>query len=714
MPHDLANSTNTAPSRPSILLKQLAVVALIGAILAAGTAYKLADKGLWGLAFAGVLATVATWQAAHISKFLRIFSGLFAVEYACFTTIIVLGRLDFWPDVLSSAMPPLSLAASVAVFAILIYAISFIPVIKSVTIISDRYFDHAGTTQINVWPFKQANIDERLLATLMIIFLIVVNQAQVGISVRLSFFNRDWFNAIQNKDPAAFWSLLYTVFLFWAAIYIASAIIEYLVQSSLMIRWRRWLTDQYISSWLGDGTHYRMALIGQDADNPDQRIADDVGSFINRTYDFSISMLAQLSSLVSFSIILWQLSDQFTVPGTDIVVPGFLFWVALIYAAFGTWITHMIGRRLVKLDFDQQRYEADFRFSLARLREYTEQIALLNGEKTEKSALMRRFSEVIRNFFAIVACRKRMMMFTASYGQISPIIPYVVAAPFYFAGKVQLGAMTQTAGAFGRVEGALSYFINAYTSLAAYVAILQRLTTFDRSIDEAKRLGYQPETIIREQTGDDGALELQNLSLTLPNGKPLLSAHHLFHAGQSILISGPSGSGKSTLLRALAGLWSYGSGRLRTPSTQTMMLAPQRPYLPIASLRMAVSYPAGEHAYSTDEVAQALEAVGLPALIAEMDEEHVWSQRLSGGEQQRLAMARALLAKPAWLFLDEATASLDEASEARLYTMLKQQLPQTTLISIGHRSTLLAFHEVKLILEPTATAGMRLHVANAS
>ena len=712
MPHDLASPSQTAPSRPSLLLKQLAVVALVGAMLAAGAAYKLADRGLWGLAFAGVLAAIATWQAARISKFLRIFSGLFAVEYALFTTIIVLGRLELWPGALASAMPPLSLAASVAVFAILIYAISFIPVIRSVTTISDRYFDHAGTTHVTVWPFRQARIDERLLATLMIIFLIVVNQAQVGISVRLSFFNRDWFNAIQNKDSEAFWSLLYTVFLFWAAIYIASAIIEYLVQSTLMIRWRRWLTDQYISSWLGDGTHYRMALIGQDADNPDQRIADDVGSFINRTYDFSISMLAQLSSLVSFSIILWQLSDQFTVPGTDIVVPGFLFWVALLYAAFGTWVTHVIGRKLVKLDFDQQRYEADFRFSLARLREYTEQIALLNGERTEKSALMQRFSEVIRNFFSIVALRKRMMMFTASYGQISPIIPYVVAAPFYFAGKVQLGAMTQTAGAFGRVEGALSYFINAYTSLAAYVAILQRLTTFDRSIDEAKRLGYQPETIIREQTGDHGALELQHLALTLPNGKPLLSAHHLFHAGQSVLISGPSGSGKSTLLRALAGLWPYGSGRLRTPSTQTMMLVPQRPYLPIASLRMAVSYPAGEQAYSADEVAKALEAVGLTALVAEMDEEHVWSQRLSGGEQQRLALARALLAKPAWLFLDEATASLDEAGEARLYTMLKQQLPQTTLVSIGHRSTLLAFHDVKLTLEPTAETGMRLQAAS--
>ena len=283
MPHDLDNPSNTAPSRPGLLLKKLATVALIGALLAAGAAYQLADKGLWGLAFAGLLAGIATWQAAGISKFLRIFSGLFAVEYASFTTIIVLGRLNLWPEALAAAMPPLSLAASVAVFAILIYAISFIPVIKSVTTISDRYFDHAGTTQVTVWPFKQARIDERLLATLMIIFLIVVNQAQVGISVRLSFFNRDWFNAIQNKDSEAFWSLLYTVFLFWAAIYIASAIIEYLVQSSLMIRWRRWLTDQYISSWMGDGTHYRMALMGQDADNPDQRIADDVGSFINRT-----------------------------------------------------------------------------------------------------------------------------------------------------------------------------------------------------------------------------------------------------------------------------------------------------------------------------------------------------------------------------------------------------------------------------------------------
>lgn len=695
-------------AEPSLLIRQLAVLAAIAAVGAAITASRLSDNGLLGLAIAGFLAAGATWQAARISRFLRIFSGLFAVEYALFTAVILSSRFELWPDSLSAAMPPLSLAASVAVFAILVYGISFIPVIRSVTRIADRYFNHAGQTHITLWPLKQSRIDERLLATLMIIFLIVVNQAQVGISVRLSFFNRDWFNAIQNKDQETFWSLLFTVFLFWAAIYIASAIIEYLVQSTLMIRWRRWLTDNYISSWLGDGTHYRMALIGQDADNPDQRIADDVGAFINRTYDFSISMLSQLSSLVSFSIILWQLSDQFTVPGTEIVVPGFLFWVALIYAAIGTWVTHLIGRRLVKLDFNQQRYEADFRFSLARLREYTEQIALLNGEMTEKSTLMHRFSEVIRNFFAIVACRKRLMMFTTSYGQISPIIPYVVAAPFYFAGKVQLGSMTQTAGAFGRVEGALSYFINAYTSLAAYAAVLQRLTTFETSMEKAKRLGRHPQTIIREQTGTHGALQLEQLALHLPDGRPLLLVQHHFHPGQSILISGPSGSGKSTLLRALAGLWPYGTGRILAPSASSMMLVPQRPYLPIASLRMAVAYPADEHAFSKDEIAAALDKVGLAALIPDLDNEDVWSQRLSGGEQQRLALARALLAKPDWLFLDEATASLDEAGEARLYTMLKQQLPQTTLISIGHRSTLMAFHDAKVTLAPIPEGGMQL------
>ena len=684
-----------AASQPPIasLLPGL-TLAVCAASLALGLAgWQSESSDLFGLAGAGALAAIATARATKISPFLRIFAGLFAAEFALFTAIMLLARFAMWPDVLAAAVPPVSLTASVAIFAILIHGISYLSVIRRVTAIADRYFERAGTTQINLPFFKGKSLDERLLARIMVVFLIAVNQAQVGISVRLSFFNRDWFNAIQNKDESTFWSLLFTVFLFWAAIYIASAIIEYLVQSSLMIRWRRWLTDDYVKNWLGEGTHYRMMLAGSQADNPDQRIADDVSSFINRTYDFSISMLAQLSSLVSFSLILWQLSEQFTVPGTTLVIPGFLFFVALIYAAFGTLITHWIGHRLVKLDFDQQRFEADFRFALARLREYTEQIALFNGEQAEQTRLRQRFGMIIANFFSIVALRKKMMMFTATYGQISPIIPYVVAAPFYFAGKVQLGSMTQTAGAFGRVESALSYFISAYTSLAVYAAVLQRLTSFDDSMRQARPQTPHAAGLTRHLLTESTTLQLDHVVLHLPNGQALLSVDGSIPHGETLLISGPSGSGKSTLLRALAGLWPYGTGTMRLPNPTAMMLLPQRPYIPHGPLNEAVCYPAKVDAFTHSEIAAVLQAVGLDELVAVLDHDDLWSQRLSGGEQQRLAIARALLAKPDWLFLDEATAALDEASEAQIYTLLKQHLPTTTLVSIGHRSTLRAFHD---------------------
>ena len=674
----------------------LAVFAASLCLLTAGL--KTYQTELIGLAVAGGIAGVATWRATRISTFLRIFAGLFAAEFTLFSAILLSAKFELWPAFLAAAIPPVSLTASVAIFAILIHAISYLPVIRRVTDIADRYFEHAGSTQVTL-PFIASFItDERKLARIMILFLIVVNQAQVGISVRLSFFNRDWFNAIQNKDEKTFWSLLFTVFLFWAAIYIASAIIEYLVQSTLMIRWRQWLTDDYVKNWLGDGTHYRMMLTGSDADNPDQRIADDISAFINRTYDFSISMLAQLSSLVSFSLILWQLSDQFTVPGTDIVIPGFLFFVALVYAAFGTFITHWIGHKLVKLDFDQQRFEADFRFALARLREYTEQIALFKGETTEQTRLGQRFSMIVSNFFSIVALRKKMMMFTATYGQISPIIPYVVAAPFYFAGKVQLGSMTQTAGAFGRVESALSYFISAYTSLAAYAAVLQRLTSFDASMKQAHKSAHANAKIRQHISSDSKDLRLNNLCLKLPDGQALLTVDGTLAAHRALLISGPSGSGKSTMLRALAGLWPYGEGEIVLPHAAQVMLLPQRHYIPHGRLIDAVCYPAKADRFTRSEITAALQDAGLSALIPHIEDEDLWSQRLSGGEQQRLSITRALLAKPDWLFLDEATAALDEASEAAVYTCIRNKLPRTTVVSIGHRSTLRAFHDAQLTL----------------
>jgi putative ATP-binding cassette transporter len=680
-------------------MRMLSLSVLFAAALIAFGGIHAGDHGLLGLAAAGALAALTTWRSATISSFLKIFASIFAVEYCVFGLIVLLASLDLWPKALAAYAPPLSLAATVAVFGILIYAISFIPVIRAITTIADRYFDGAGQTTARIWPFPAFETSERRLATAMVVFLIVVNQAQVGMSVRLSFFNRDWFNAIQNKDQDAFWTLLFTVFLFWASIYIASAIIEYVVQSTLMIRWRRWLTQRYVSDWLDGGTHYKMALSGDGADNPDQRITEDVNQFINSTYNFSISLLAQVSTLVSFSIILWSISENFTIPGTEIAVPGFLFWVALVYAVIGTAVTHQIGKSLVGLNFQQQRYEADFRFSLARLREYSEQIALLAGETSERRILMGRFGHVIRNFFAIVARRKQLLAFTASYGQISPLIPYVVAAPFYFAGKVQLGTMTQTAGAFGRVEGALSFFISAYVSLADYLSILQRLATFDTTIGRARLLGSTPPRInFVPVPGRD--MRIEELTLSLPDGRVLVEADLAFRAGEAVLITGPSGSGKSTMLRAIAGIWPYGTGRIAVPDGASVMLLPQRPYIPVGSLRGAVAYPAMGTAYAEADIVEVLQAVGLGAFVARLDEEDSWAQRLSGGEQQRLAVARALLARPDWLFLDEATSALDEPSEAKLYELVAARLLGSTIVSIGHRSTLIQFHQRQIALQP--------------
>ncbi len=679
-------------------MRSLAFAVAAFALLTLGLGVTGGKNNLIFLGAVGVLLAYTTLRAPTISSFLRIFAAIFATEYVVFGAVALLSGHGLWPEALKDFIPPGSLPVTVGIFGLLIYAISFVPVIRAIMGIADRFFDGDDCTTVNIWPLSKFQMNEQTLARLMVVFLIVVNQAQVGISVRLSFFNRDWFNAIQNKDEAAFWSLLFTVFLFWAVIYVTSAIIEYVVQSVLMIRWRRWLTARYVGDWLDDGTHYRMALAGAGADNPDQRIAEDINEFVTRTYGFSITLLSQVSSLVSFSIILWLNSSNFAIPGTDIMVPGFLFWVALIYAAIGTFITHWIGRQLIPLNFAQQRYEADFRFSLARLREYAEQVALLDGEKTEKKLLMGRFGEVIRNFLQIVSLRKKLMAFTAGYNQISVIIPYVVAAPFYFAGKVQFGILTQTAGAFGRVEGALSFFVDSYVSLAAYKAVIDRLVSFDSAIARGRALGSVPPRIERNGSSN-GAIALEGLSLSLPNGQPLVKADLDFRPGETALITGPSGSGKSTMLRAVAGIWPFGQGDVAVPHEARVMLLPQRPYLPIGTLRAAVAYPEAEGHYTDAELAAALNAVGLPRLAETLDEEAVWAQRLSGGEQQRVAMARALLLKPDWLFLDEATSALDEPSEQALYAVLKEKLPDSTLVSIGHRSTLNAIHTRHIRLE---------------
>jgi len=660
------------------------------------------EASLYLLAFASLTCAYTTWRSAEISSFLKIFVAIFSCEVIVFGAARLLEAETFWPENLKDYTIPESMALTVAVFSILVFVVSHAGVVREMTRIADRFFDTKDTSSARIWPFPAFVAPEPAIAVLLIVILVLINQAQVGISVRLSFFNRDWFNALQEKNAPEFWRQLFYVFTPWAFVHVASAVVEYVLQSILIIRWRRWLTQYYVSRWLGGHRHYRMMLAGGIADNPDQRIAEDVNRFIDGgnegygIYSYAILLISTLSSLVSFSIVLWDLSGNYPIPGTEIRIPGFLFWVALIYATIGTVATHLIGHPLARLYFGRQLREADFRFSLARLREYGEQIALLNGEKVERSALGRRFDAIVANYMAIINRRKRLTAFTATYGQLSQIIPYVFTAPFFFAGRIQLGVMTQTARAFFTVEGSLNFFISYYNFLADYKAVLDRLMSFDEAADRADAIGEPEPSRIA------GVTDLSvDASLLLPDGRLIVEAKDLrLKKDQSVLLTGPSGSGKSTLFRAIAGIWPYEEGKITIPADAQVMLLPQRPYIPIGSLASAVSYPSEASAYTQDQMKTALEASRLAQFQDRLSEENNWSHRLSGGEQQRIAIARALLACPDWLFLDEATSALDEKLEAEIYAMLAERLPNTTIVSISHRSTLEAFHARRLAMEP--------------
>ncbi len=691
-------------------MKILSICVALFGVLALVVAEEFHDMSGAGLGVTALLCALATWRSVSISSFLKIFVGIFSIETIVFGLCVLAADANMWPAAYAEYKLPVTLPITVAIFSIIVYLIAQTRVVRQMTKIADPYFNTSDPGQAHIWPLPAFTALERRIAIAMVVFLVLINQAQVGINVRLSFFNRDWFNAVQAKDAPQFWELLLLVFLPWAIVYVTSTLIEFLVQMMLVIRWRRWLTEYFVDRWLGGHTHYRMSLTGSDADNPDQRISEDVNRFIDGgegggsgIYSYSILLISTLSSLVSFAVVLWSLSTNFTVPGTDLHVPGFLFWIALIYAAAGTLIAHVIGRPLVRIYFERQHMEADFRFSLARLREYAEQVALLNGERAEEASLRRRFGGIIGNWLALVSRRMKLLGFTQIYAQISPIIPYIFTAPFFFAGTITLGVMTQTAGAFGRVENALTFFVNYYTSLASFKSVVDRLTSFDLAIEQARALATKGPT----RTGETPAAEpvaLEDLHITLPDGTRIVATENLaLPQGESALLAGPSGSGKSTLFRAISGIWPYGEGRIRIPEGTNVMVVPQKPYIPVGTLRFAITYPAAVNTFSDDEIRKALVDVRLANLTECLDREETWSQRLSGGEQQRIALARALLTKPDWLFLDESTSALDEKLEAELYGILATRLPKTTIVSIGHRSTLGAFHTRRL--DMTATEG---------
>lgn len=523
--------------------------------------------------------------------------------------------------------------------------------------------------------------------------------AIVYLTVLQNQWNNRFYNALQeyNWDNFVYEIIYFSVL---ATVYTVLAVYQLYLNQWLQIRWRKWMTAQYLGDWLHQANHYRMQLQGDAADNPDQRMTDDVKLFVDRTLNIGVGLLSSIVTLASFVAILWGLSNAAPLHmyGRDFAIPGYLVWGALIYSVLGTILTHLIGWPLVGIDFRQQQYEADFRFNLVRVRENSEQIALLRGEEAERERLLERFGRVVANWLAIMSRTKKLTAFTSSYAQASVIFPYIMVAPAYFAQKIKLGEMMQAASAFSSVQGALSFFISVYRQLAEWQAVMNRLDGFEAGIASARTLATRADRIHVTPAGD-GTISLKGLTLRLPNGTPLVTASDFsFRKDERTLVTGPSGSGKSTMFRAIAGIWPFGAGSIAVPANATLMMLPQRPYFPVGSLQAAVAYPGNETMFTPKQIAETLELVGLPKLAAHLDEPGHWNRTLSLGEQQRLGLARALLHAPQFLFLDEATASLDEPSEAALYRLLEQKLPATTIVSIGHRSTLEAFHQRNVVL----------------
>ena len=549
--------------------------------------------------------------------------------------------------------------------------------------------------------------EDRWVGRALLAIVVALNLGLVAFNVRFTAWYNDFYNALQDKNAAEFWHQI-LIFSGLAFAYIVVGVYQLYLNQMLQIRWRRWLTDRYLDAWVGDNRFYRLQIGSVGTDNPDQRISDDIQMFVQKTLNIGLGVMNSVVTLVSFTALLWTISGDLDVPlpgGGALTIPGYMVWAALVYAILGTWLTHKIGLPLIGLNFQQQRLEADFRFRMARLRENSESVALWKGDAAERMSLKESFLLVVGNFRTMMTKQKDLTWFTTFYGQAAIIFPFVVAAPRYFAGEIQLGGVMQINSAFSQVQSALSFIVNSYSTLAEWKSVVDRLVGFSHALErvdeERSRSGIDRADAAQPELAVDG------LAIDIPGGRRLFENLQIaFKPREAALVTGPTGSGKSSLMRAIAGIWPFGQGSIRLPSGRRMLFLSQKSYLPIGTLRDALLFPGGATADDAT-LAKVLTEVGLARLAEQLDRSENWQQLLSGGEQQRVAIARALLHKPDFIFLDEATSALDEPSERDLYILIRERLPDAGIVSIGHRSTLKALHdrEVQLVPAPAMAAG---------
>lgn len=550
----------------------------------------------------------------------------------------------------------------------------------------------------DVWYLTKSywQSEEKKKAFFLLGCIIALTLGVVYMLVLLNQWNNSFYSALQNYDAKKIFDELIH-FSWLAAIYILLAVYSYYLQQTLILNWRRWLTTRFIDIWLQNKTYYNLQMFGKDTDNPDQRISEDVRQFVEMTLSFGIGILKAFCTFASFVVILYNLSGSlsFTFMGKTWTINGYMLWASLLYSVIGTYITHIVGRKLVKINFIQQKYEADFRFSMIRLRESAESVAFYRGEAQEGSVFKQRFKMLLDNFWKLVNKQKQLVFLNSGYSQIAIIFPFVVAMNRYLTKEVTLGGLMQVASAFGRVQDSLSYFVDMYSSIAQWQAVVMRLTCFGHHMHDVYQ---QAERFHVERFAAADVVEVDNMQIDLPDGKPLLeNISFTLHPGHNVLIKGVSGSGKSTLLRAISGIWPFVDGKIFLPERDKLMFIPQKSYLPLGTLRAALNYP-GNKPIDDTELIYLMDLCQIGYLKDKLDLEADWSHVLSVGEQQRLAFVRAHIQQPQWLFLDEATSALDEDTEANMYSLLQERLQQTTVVSVGHRSTLNKYHELVLRL----------------